>query len=326
MLRRLLGRLWPRRPAPAPPVGDIARISEPDEEALVDRLILDGWEQGCWLPDGIGRHSLDAAAQRALFVACAGRRPLHRETALAERGPIPETRPQDLTPPDDQVWLVTTQRCDLIKGLSQEPVVGLVRAARWLLPEARDRTRRSASLFIARIEGGWAWVADFRETIVVPKTALNGYPARQCLPDGDDARRGFALALAQRTWRRPVPLDIQRRVQEPLEKRHRSAGKTGEWARFFAAAAQILVERDEVTGRMKVHAVLGDDIRDEAWVGRFFATTVLPFLAGGDGGWLDEEGSLLIPADQLTMRQVFGAYKLDLDYASASRGGSPPDY
>lgn len=299
-------------------------LSVANEHALVDYLILEGWEQGCWLPDCVAKYSIDAASQRALFEACRYREPVHREELLTETSAVPETLHQHAEAPHDQIWIVATQRCDLIKGLQAEPVVTLIRATKWAVQQAKDQTRRSPYLYLLRIMDKDAWVADFREVIVVPKAALQAYPARQILENGDTTRRRFALALAQRTWRRPVPRDIQKRIQEPLAKRY--SKKTGPWADFFEVISEFLVERNEVTKRLSVYAVLGDHVVDEIPAGKFFENTVLPMLDPSGEGWLDRDGSGVMRPEVITLPIVFRTYKLDLDYLSTSRGGSSPHY
>jgi hypothetical protein len=191
LLRRAALRLArPRAPVPRPHTLELP--TQEQEEALLDRLILGGWEQGCWLDEHIATAALDAAGQRALFHAVADRVPLHREEALAAAGHhVPEMLPRYDAGPPDTCWVVLTQRCDLIKGLRQEPTVALARVMRWEAPDARSHTRRS--LCLIRDEGLTAWVADLRESIVVPKTALGAYDARQCLSDAPKVRRRFAF-------------------------------------------------------------------------------------------------------------------------------------
>lgn len=303
-------------------------LSLEEEEALVDALILDGWEQGCWLDETVAKHSLNAEQQRTLFEVTAQRPGVHRELALAGQGhEIPETLPQDSKELPDVLWLVVTQRCDLIKGLRHEPTVALIRTTKWTAQAAKDKTRRSPYLYTVRQHDGSAWVADFRETIVVPKAVLTKYRARQCLDDGTAVRRRFALAYAQRTWRRPVPTDIQQKVQQPLQEMRKRWRET-----FYRYISDILVEIEERTGKYIVYAVIGDgedyggespeDL--EVLVARFFDETVLEYLSTKSGDMISQEKSVVIPAEQLTMTQVFNTYKLDLNYMSSDEGGASP--
>lgn len=305
---------------------DKALPSSEEEEALVDAMILQGWEQGCWLNDSVAAYSLDARQQRAVFVATAQRLPIHREQYLADQGfTIPETLPQDGDEPDDVIWVVVTQRCDMIKGLRQEPAITLVRATKCAAREAKEKTRRSPYLYTIRAQGESAWVADFREIITIAKAILKGYQPRQCLRDGIKPRRRFALAYAQRTWRRPVPTDIQRKVQAPLINMRKL------WRNeFYKYISDILVDIEELTGKLIIYAVIGDDDDEdsggesldelETRLARFFDGTVLEYLSAQSGDIFNERDSAVIPAEQLTMATVFKTYKLDLDFLSADEG------
>lgn len=306
---------------PPPPAGILGPA---EEQALLDDLILGCWEQGCWLGEGIADLALDGPAQHALFAAAEGLAPLHREAALAATGhAIPELLAADPADPDPAAWLVLTQRCDLIKGLGQEPTVALVRMGRLPLAEARDRTRRSASFYLARATPEWGWVADFRQAIAIPKAALRGRPPQQCLADGAEARRRFALAAAQRAWRRPVPAEIAQAIGIPLERRRKP------WqAPFLRHVSDILVGR--VPGGLVVYALLAPEAdergarSDEAELARFFDTTVLPYLEEQSPGEVDADASRLVPAAEATMRMIFDTYRLDLGYLSAGEGDAPP--
>jgi len=329
-LKALIHRLRYLRGTPASPPDTNTAPQDPapvsgllpaaDEEALIDALILRGWEQGCWLDDSVAAHSLNARQQRALFAATAERPVVHREQHLAAQGhSIPETLPQNPDQPDDIAWVIVTQRCDLIKGLRHEPTVALVRATRWTVQEAKEK-QRTPYLYTVRTQGDSAWVADFREMITIPKAVLREYQPRQCLGDGMKPRRRFALAYAQRTWRRPVPTDIQQKVQAPLinmRKRWRDE--------FYKHISDILIDVAEHTGKLVVYAVIGDDQDDEGEslgdleirLSRFFDETVLAYLVQQSGDIFDDDASAVIPAEQLTMTRVFRTYKLDLNYLSS---------
>jgi len=302
----------------APRTTIIGVLPSDQEQGLIDTMLLDGWEQGCWLTDSVSQYSLDAASQHALFDAVAENAPLHREQYWEEQhANIPEALPCDPSQPEEVIWIIVTQRCDLIKGLSQEPTVQLVRATRWLRREAEDRTYNSSYLHIMRVDDIYAWVADFRRLIVVPKTVLRSHQARQCLAHNVDVRRRFSFACAQRTWRRPVPTNIQQRLQKPLASKR----KTKSWRNnFFRYISEILVGVDEETGKLIVHAILGTDQVDELQLMRFFDDTVLPYLSEKSGDCVDTDKSEVLPAEQVLMSLVFNTYKLDLDYLSSGEG------
>ncbi len=275
------------------------------------------------MPEAIADHSLNASSQRELFEACKGRTLVHLESDLNEQGCVPETLPQDPEQPDDSIWIVISQRCDLIKGLSAEPTVALVRATKEPVHEATGRTRRSSWQTIVRRQNGYAWVADLREIAIIPKTLLQDFKPRQCLPEGDDERRRFALALGQRLWRRPVPREIDERITARLIKKR----KKGEWKDFFAAISQFLVGKNDDTGQLCLYGVVHHSNSDvDPWLARFFYETVLPYLCEDEDGWLDHESSELAAADTVTILQVFDTYKLDLDYLSSKSEGSEAYY
>lgn len=329
-------RLWPGKRPPEPERALVAtsatsQASIPslptieEEREVVTNLITQGWEQGCWVPDRIARHFLSAASQRAWLEVCGNRSRVHLEQELSDQGlPVPETIPQDTQCPDDTIWIVVSQRCDIIKGLRDEPIVSLIRATKWAALDARKITRRSANLSIARMQGDDAWVADFREAITIPKTALAAHTARQCMPTDESFRREFALKYAQRMWRRPVPRDIQTRIEKPLEDKRQS----GEWKRFFAVVAEFLVVRDADSQRLRLIAILGDPIEyeEETHLAKFFGDRVLPHLNPDQDSWLDHEGSEIRPAEEVSIHLAFRSYKLNLDHLSSGTDAAGPHF
>lgn len=302
---------------------DVLTLTLDEERMLVGKLLTEGWEQGCWLPDSITQHSLDAASQRRLLDTCGTRSRLHLEEELLAQGKqVPETIPQDEQCPDDTVWLLASQRCDVIKGLRDEPLVSLIRATKRHRTDAQQLARKSPNLSIARVEGDDAWVVDFREVITIPKAALASFQVRQCLPSDEQFRREFALKYAQKMWRRPVPRDIQTRIEKPLEDMR----KKGKWKPFFAATAEFLVDRDADSNRFKIHAILGESMSDEIELDRFFYDVVLPHLNPDEDSWLDYEGSDVRAAETVNLRMVFRTYKLSLDHLSLGLDVEGPDY
>ncbi len=177
-----------------------------DETALLTHIVNQCWEQGCWLPNEIANSSLDAASQAELLRQSKKLKRIHGEGLGIE---VPESQPSDeQDPEEDEIWIVTTQRCDLIKSRNQEPFATCIHAKKYVTNNALTKTARSSTLFLVRDNGEHAWVADLRQTINIPKAELLNYRAKQCLPNDKHVRRRFALFLGQRSWRRPVPKDI----------------------------------------------------------------------------------------------------------------------
>ncbi len=294
-------------------------MSVSEEEKLLDQLIRDCWEQGCWLPSNISNQSMSASTQAALFAACEHRAPMHRE---AHHATVPNTRVQDERDPDDDIWLVVSQRCDIIQGLRREPAVTLVRAIKMLTQDAKGKTHRSPNFYLARTGENHSWVADFRQMITIPKFALAEHAARQCLPNGDMYRRDFALNLAQKTWRRPVPHEINEAITKPLiEKR-----KDNAWKWFFAGVGAFLVMTDSDSSQYVLYAVSDNPTGvDPDDMERFFTFVVIPHL-NLKTVVLDEERSHVIAAEAVNLPLVFRSYKLDLDYLSSEPTEAPPPF
>lgn len=139
--------------------------SAADEEKLLDHLISECWEQGCWLPYSVLEHALAPESQIELIEQSSTRKSIHREGKFQN---VPESLRQDSDDPDDDIWIITSQRCDIIKSLSSEPVVTCVRATKHKSKEARGRTNkgRHNTLYTVRENGTSAWVADFKQVIL----------------------------------------------------------------------------------------------------------------------------------------------------------------
>jgi len=294
-------------------------MSVSEEETLLDQLIADCWEQGCWLPGSILSQSLSASAQVALFAVCEQRAPMHRE---AHHTSVPNMRDQDEQEPDDDIWLVVSQRCDIINSLKREPVVTLIRAMKMPNREAKQKTYRSPNFYTVRTGENHSWVADFRQMITIPKFVLTEYTARQCLPNGDMCRRDFALNLAQKTWRRPVPHEINQAITMPLiEKR-----KDNAWKWFFAGVGAFLVTDDSHSGSYVLYAVSDNPTGvDPDGMERFFTLVVIPHL-NRNTLVLDEERSQVVAAEAVNLPLEFSSYKLDLDYLSSEPTDAQPNF
>lgn len=323
--RSALSRVFIRRQAMDHGAGLTPGLcSEPEEERLLDALIRDGWEQGCWVEGTVATHALAPAELRRLMDACSSRDKIHREQAFIDHDlEIPESIPQSEDDPGDTAWVILNQRCDLIKGLHYEPTVTLARTTKMLAADATDKTRRSVTLHLVRTNGQFSWVVDLREVITIPKTALLDQAARQSLPDDITARGEFALACGQRFWRRPVPRHIVEAVQEPLVRKRKN--KT--WDRdFFRYVGEILVLEMDDLQTLAVYAVIDQHMSpaEETSLSRFFDSQVIPYLEDRSPGRISEDESRVVPDDQLTLAVAFRGYKLDLDYLSSGEDARRP--
>lgn len=283
-----------------------------DETELLTQIVLECWEQGCWLPNEIANSSLDAASQAELLRHSKKLKRIHGEGLGID---VPESRASDeRDPEEDEIWIVTTQRCDLIKSRNQEPLITCIRAKKYTTDDATRKTARSSTLFLVRDNGEHAWVADLRQTINIPKDVLLNHQASQCLPNDKRIRRQFALFLGQRSWRRPVPKDIEQKIGMPIRTRLTESSEPA-WRNFFHEVESVLIEELEGSSSLAIYVVLGKSSTDEAEKSRFFDEVLLPTLCPEeeDDSWLDLEKSMLVPANELLMTQVFDTYKLSLD-------------
>lgn len=328
MIRAILDLVHSLMPPSERPHGSTGalQVSTVQEEKLLDHLITEVWEQGCWLPSAVIKNALTPKDQIKLVEEYAGRKNMHREALFPD---IPEKRRQDDLNPEDDIWILTSQRCDIIKSLQREPIVTCVRATKCTSKQARGKTNngRHNTLYTVRDDGTSAWVADFRQVIFLPKSILIQHHARQCLPDGK-ARRDFAYNLSQRTWRRPVPPDMERKVGDPIRERLNKKGGAFDatWASFFNNLDSVLVDRNEESEKIIVYAILRAGLTDDIAEGKLFYDTVLPTLCPDTESWLDYDKSILIPVDQLLMTLVFNTYKLSLDSTSTDEESARSDF
>jgi hypothetical protein len=191
---------------------------------IVERVLTERFEQGCWLP---------ASEARAFAVTDAETEDLTEAWATVDADADAQLRqleartepglPQDLAPDDTaDRYIIITQQCDLIRQPALEPTLEAV-TAYWESDPGTIGNRRNLKswreIVVAEVDKDdtpGALIASSRRRSLIDKRALLVFPARQSLPDDMDFRRRFAFWAGARYYRRPVPEDLARRIERPL--------------------------------------------------------------------------------------------------------------
>lgn len=230
-------------------ISRIERLSEEDEQALLTRLLQEGYDQGCFLrPKSDDMSAEDFSQVRHLIEALAEReRPLRGE----EEDPHPWGRDQEPIEDDEPGFLILSQRCDLLAALALEPFVELAFVHR-LTGRGESRTARLNSprwLPVAEDEAG-LWIVDLRLRALLPKDRLVEYPARQVV--AKEHRPQLRLRLGQRYTRDAVPDEIVQKLALPIGKVLRKNANKDLTKHF----SDFLVTMDD--DRPRLHAVIGE--------------------------------------------------------------------
>jgi hypothetical protein len=225
-----------------------------DESAaarLVERVLTERFEQGCWFPADQTRPyevtSQEAAELQGRWkrVADAGREKL--DALEQQTQPV---LPQDLDASDSgDRFIVLTQQCDLIREPADEPTLE-VALARWESDPNKIGARRGLKSWRQIVvadstEDGpcAALIADSRCRSMLDKRVLLDFPALQALSESGDERRRFAYWAGARYYRRPVPNDLAVRVERPFKDLIRKDAKARALAQQFKMF--ILVEESD---------------------------------------------------------------------------------
>jgi hypothetical protein len=291
---------------------------------LVERVLTQQFEQGCWLSACEARRyevtSEEAAAlqERWERLDDADRAELD---ALEER--TTPGRPQELEPADSgDRFVIVTQQCDLIREPSVEATFEVVLAG-WESDPNRIGSRRDLKswreIVVAESSADSlraALIADSRRRSMLDKRALLDFPARQALPDSGDRRRRFAYWAGARYYRRPVPHDLAVRVERPLKTAMRRDTQARALARQFMMF--VLVVEDE---ELRLIGVFEREEDGDA-LERAFAELceTVPFED------LSTEACEVRHIAQMPASWVFGAdaYPLDLESHSGKEDPLPP--
>lgn len=228
---------------------DDEEFGEARAARLVERILTERFEQGCWLPIAAARQFCVSDEQAEDLETAWSR--IGDEAALEKLEALEaKTVPgldQDLAPeePEDR-YLITTQQCDLIREPAVEPTIEVVRS-RWETDPNNIGARRNLKswreIVVAERPSAGALIANSRRRLLLDKRALLDLPARQALEDTGSARRRFAYWAGARYTRRPVPHDLAVRVERPLREAMRTSSALKALANEFVMFV-LVVEAD----------------------------------------------------------------------------------
>lgn len=310
------------------------QYDEEQEQALLDRILAAGWDQGCWLraaPDRLA--TLDPAETSALFAELEKR-------AGGPYGsgsdPYPDGRPHEAIRGKKSCLVVTSQRCDLLAPFRHEPFVELARAE-WVDDAERIRQawRRSYREYPVDPTSPAGFMVDLRTRYYLPKFELDREPKlepRQALLiDTDDLpmRRRFADRLGYRSSRLAVPTEYATTVRKELERIVKNDPEADElFHDILIDPAGTSLPRLVFTVRVSADASEKDaaDRVDRADRRLFEVLDALPKKCLQLLAPLDDEPHQVIPLDQLTVAVWRRSWKVDVDHLTwgGDGGGAAP--
>ena len=193
----------------------IDALSGDDERKLLERLVEAGWSPGCWLR-GVEDQLIVASPSEMseLLEGCAART---RRRPEQYDDPHAFGLPQTTIPGEDPVFVIITQRCDIVSDFKNEPVVELAQAHHEM-----DRGRisqwywGSTRFYPLEPETAPSYCVDLRVRFAMAKVDLDGLPAAQALPDDHVIRTRFARRVGLRYSRAAVPEQAVAEITDPL--------------------------------------------------------------------------------------------------------------
>lgn len=285
-----------------------------DERVVLDKILTDGHDQGWVLCDSDDVVlSLTPAQAEILFARAAQREPVIPSQPDAWAEAHPTARP---VPEGTSCWAVLTQRCDLVRSFTIEPVVEVARIVK-LAADAGAAAARSNSprlIYLADAGAESVWAVDLRQRAVVPKHALGSVAAIPAIVTLR-AQKRFRLRLGQRYWRDPVPDDLVETLQRPLvDAVRRSATRI---ARFenFAMWLGLRIE----DGRVIVLAVAEDGRRGEAEEDWDEVIRILASRSEAATALIEPNESGVYTADDIPLGVWLDSFKFDLDELTYGR-------
>lgn len=195
----------------------IDALSADDELKLLERLVEAGWSPGCWLRDIEDRVIVASPLEMSeLLESCATRNRIRPEQY---EDPHAFGLPQIPISGEDPVFVVVTQRCDIVSDLKSEPVVELVRAHR----ETNKGLIRqwywgSTRYYPLEPETAPSYCVDLRVRYTMSKLDLDDLSAAQALPDDHVSRTRFARRVGMRYSRAAVPEQAVAEIVRPLHE------------------------------------------------------------------------------------------------------------
>jgi len=299
-------------------------FSESESGRLVERVLTERFEQGCWLAVAEAREFALTDEQAALLEGRWSRiadelilDKLESLEASTLPGLVQDIGLDDLT----DRYIILTQQCDLIREPLFEPTIEVAHA-RWESDPNKIGAGRNLKswreIVVAEVEGKddqhLALIANSRRRSLLDKRALISLPARQALPDQPDTRRRFAYWAGARYYRRPVPHDLAVRVERPFRTCIRKDAAARALANEFLMFV-LVVEEGDALRLLAIHEREIDGERLE----RAFAELceLVPF-----NGLTAEECEIRHIA-QAPMTWAFGANAYPLDTESQSGRDDP---
>lgn len=194
---------------------ELLALDKEQEEKILNEILEKGFDQGCLIRPPTDALLSSPAECEALLAGLGDR---EKQEATAEDPFLDEEIPQDAITGDDPAYVVLTQRCDLVRGFRDEPVVELARAIRVGKDSGmRTMAKRNSPryLFLCDVEDG-SWIVDLRNRAHLPKHRLPPCDPAPLVIEAGLPRQDFRLRLGQRYSRDAIPDDIVREVQRPL--------------------------------------------------------------------------------------------------------------
>lgn len=193
-------------------------VSEKQERTLLERLLRQGWEAGCWIrPDP----SLVIAASQAELEQLLGEL---RKRSSIQRSPVEDPFPAGRDPEPiegtDSCYVLLSQRCDIVGILKNEPLIELAPAVRC---DSKSRIRaawkNSPREFPVDPRECPTHLVDLRYRYFISKLDLDSLSPKQALPRDSpeyQVRLRFGLRAAQRYTRAAIPDQLVESVVKPL--------------------------------------------------------------------------------------------------------------
>ncbi len=307
----------------------LAELLQLDQErrlALITRISELGFGPGCWLrvPEDRIIHPVEAA--RFIGELLPGIARLDAHDSIEEfDGELPWAPPTDGEP----AWLIVSQVCDLVRDISDEPLVQVVPLMVLADADLGSLGRRSSRLVPLDPTGRESrYVADLRVHAFVAKTELLGCEPLQAIPPDNSSktrpRTRFPLRVGQRFSRDGIPTPLVESLVEPLKNFIEKGDKQRKKNLDAAFVEFLLIENYNATGKHRLIAVVDiedpEDDPDFADAEDFFAA-FLNALPSGLAGQLDLDDSEVRALNAVYLGEWLDAWRLDFDFVTFGSKG-----
>jgi hypothetical protein len=194
---------------------ELLDLDNEQEEKILNKILEKGFDQGCLIRPPAEALLSSPAECEALLEGLESR---DKQEATADDPFLDEDIPHKEIAGDQPAYVVLTQRCDLIRGFREEPVVELARAT-LVAKDSQLRTMAKRNspryLFLCDVAEA-SWIVDLRSRALLPKHRLTECDPAPLVIEPGLPRRDFQLRLGQRYSRDAVPDDIVQDLQRPL--------------------------------------------------------------------------------------------------------------